>query len=238
MQRLLVTLVCLLILSGIARAQPRVLPPGNQDDRISIEYVDEDDDGAGHSQWPKYLIGRDADGNKRWQFPAELTYQPGTMSHTALSSSQIGVAVDVPGTGMVLVVDAGRTLYGVRVRDGKALWKKAHFPYFITRTNAHGMLSRLGAGTVYAGGCFAFGPSYGQGKAQPNPASIVYITPQTGKVRPVMFGPPVRELSLWGEDLRVETEAKVVRYYSIPDLLTSPAPKAAAPHSQMRPRLH
>ena len=225
MRRFALVLACLILMPVGMRANRRAPQAdrrdcGIQQDGITLGYVDEDDDFAGHSQWPKYLTGRDEDGRKRWQFPAKLTYRPELGPNIAQPSSQIWVAVDVPGSGICLAVDAARTLSGVRVRDGKAVWKHANFAYAIAPGRAQGLLSILAAGTVYKGGCFAYTMSLTPKTA----ASVVYITARTGSIQPMLFGLSVWECSVLGDTLTVKTADKALHAYSVPALLASHHP--------------
>lgn len=109
-----------------------------------IVRVDEDNGMAGHSVWPKYLVGLKPDGIRRWQFPAQVSppdkYDFADRMHAAWA---------VPQAGMVLTQNLNHTLFGVRMRDGKKVWERVW----------HGSKQRVGRGllqsvAVYDRGAF------------------------------------------------------------------------------------
>ncbi len=93
---------------------------------ITVLRIDPDDDGAGHAGWPKYLVGRAANGKFVWRFPRRLIF-PGTGEHSEAEIRAHYESLDqaclVPERAAVVAI--GRRQYGLRARDGSVLWRKA-----------------------------------------------------------------------------------------------------------------
>ena len=194
--------------------------------RVALR-IDEDNDAVGHSQMPKYLVGADMQGHKVWQFPAQIKWRKGFEDEVA--ETQIPPPVPVPGTGICLVLNGG--LYGVRVRDGKPLWKQAGFPLALTGEWFNGAFAQPAA--TYRGGCFAFAPRFGS-RANDTPL-VAYVSAQTGSIQPLLFGVRADRISVSGDTLVVQTAGSTFRAYAIPALL-APQPSGASTRSSRKRR--
>jgi hypothetical protein len=99
--------------------------------RIAI-HNDPDDDGAGHSVWPRYVEGIDLEGKQIWQFPRVLQYK-GTGDTDAIREPySLDPVAPCRATGTVLCVSDGpigevgkHYWYGLDVRDGSVKWRRA-----------------------------------------------------------------------------------------------------------------
>ena len=178
-----------------------------QQDRL-ITYVNTDNDSAGGSQNPKYLVGSDLGGRRVWQFPAavpEINYAMGFVPDT------IEQAVAIWDTGVCLALDKV-SVHGVRVRDGKPLWKWARSGYQFTQPG------------VWKQGCFGFVSDYAAAaqiasSRGGNSAKVTYLSAQSGKARHVLTLPFVRQVFVGGETLYVQTTPNTFCAYSIPLLM-------------------
>ena len=205
---------------------PDLIEPLTPQGRVVLR-IDEDNDMVGHSQMPKYLVGADMQGRKVWQFPAQIKWRKGFEDEVA--ETQISSPTQIPGTGICLVLNGG--LYGLRVRDGKPLWKQAGFPLTLTGEWFNGAFAQPAA--VYRSGCFAF-TSRSSVKADPKTLSVAYVSAQTGSIQPVLFGARVDQISVSGDTLVVQTAGNTFRAYSIPALLASHPSGASTWPSQKR----
>ncbi len=195
---------------------------------ISVVRIDTDDDGVGHSQWPKYLVGRDAQGRAQWQFPAVLSTDPDSGNATQ-PSSKIETVVNVPGTGLCLAMGYPDTFYAIRFRDGKPLWSKTSKALL---TGEHSSF-RLSLAEPYREGCFAIvsslTPKHG------DLPSLTYIKARTGVARPVLFDLPIQDTAVEGDTLLILTDPNTICAYAIPALLTSGQKQSPANTSSLTP---
>lgn len=207
-------------LSGYIHAD--LIQPLTPQGRVVLR-IDEDNDAVGHSQMPKYLVGTDMQGHKLWQFPPQIKWRKGFEGEVA--ETQILPPTPIPGTGICLVRNGD--LYGLRVRDGKPLWKRADFPLTLTGEWFNGAYTQPAA--TYRGGCFAFAPRFGV-KDNDTP-SVAYVSALTGSIQPLLFGVRVDQIRVSGDTLIVQTAGNTVRAYSIPALL------AASPLLSLKPKM-
>lgn len=101
---------------------------------VTVVRVDEDTDTPGGSLFPKYLVGRDNKSQELWRFPAALTYAD--QEHgIAASESRITHTVHRENRDVLLAWNDAGTRYGIRIRDGKLLWKsKTPFDFLQSST--------------------------------------------------------------------------------------------------------
>ena len=166
---------------------------------------------AGHSVWPKYLVGLNPDGTRRWQFPDPVS--PPDLYDFA---DRMQAAWAVPQAGMALTQNQRNTLFGVRMRDGKQMWQRAW----------HGSKPRAGRGllqsvAVYDRGAFTLSIPNAELKREENRRTapfpvrraLDYVDAQTGTIYPIadltLDTTPGRyvtmTLSVEGDDLFVAT---------------------------------
>ncbi len=170
-----------------------------------IAHIDTDDDGVGHSGWPKFLYCCDLKGRKYWTFPARFEYMdPDRM--LAAHSSRIKRVLPVRQAGVVVAQDDGGCLYGVRVRDGKTLWRKRLPELYIADT------APLDTGILVLT----------QPREKPQHAavdsSLAYVDGRSGKFRWLTRLPLSREIEVDGDDVFVLV-AQQLCVYSLRQLL-------------------
>lgn len=201
---------------------------GRAASRLIVLYVNEETDGVGSSGWPKYLVGMDDAGNKRWQFPRRVRRD----DHTGegIGSSQLYNPRLILDSNIVVAQDEERTLYGIRTSDGKQLWAQR-----LPKPPNEGWT--LPGWTVYKQGIFALRRSPASSASRPQAMSdatdtrqLIYLDMQTGRTRDLMlltFAHPAPnhelafQLAADGNDLYIITPQEV-RCYDCARLL---APK-------------
>lgn len=183
--------------------------------------VNPDDDGAGHSVWPQYLYSTDESGKKAWQFPARLVFPMSSDAAAWRNYESLGqVALD-PKAEIAYALGETNALYGVRVRDGKVLWRKP-----ATALNALAL-------APYRGGCFVLTRRGNDAVGASSFVSLAWVEGRTGKLRWLTRLPMCTGIEVDGEDLFAIANAGKVRAYRCPELLALyPGTKVAARYSE------
>jgi hypothetical protein len=157
---------------------------------ITVLRIDPDDDGAGHAGYPKYLVGKGPHGKIAWQFPHRLLF-PGTGENSEAEIRAHYESIDVAclAPESATVVALGRRQYGLRVRDGSVLWRKARPSVPVVSLQP------------YRAGCFALVIPLNQPGVdhQPRPenhSSLAFIDAQTGGWRWLRRVPVANRLAI------------------------------------------
>lgn len=98
--------------------------PSRNAGRLEIYSVHTDDDGAGHSLWPDYIMARDTQGNTVWQYPRKLVF-PGTGAsdkEVARDYDSVRFAALIPAAKNVVAWNNNGQVIGIRASDGHRVW--------------------------------------------------------------------------------------------------------------------
>lgn len=181
-------------------------------DRIVL-YNNADDDFAGHSVWPHYVDCMDRKGNKIWSFPRVLHFIGAEEMKTIPEPYSIVPMVPCRAADSVLCVsdrvapDGKQYGYGLDVRNGHLLWKRA-----------------LPAGSpvcVEAGRGFLLATSHGPASA--GRTGLAWMEGRTGKLSWIAQTPPVANLFLTHEDLLLLDTQGNLRCYTRNGILPATA---------------
>ncbi len=177
---------------------------------------------TGHSSWPKYLVGSDAKGREFWRFPTKTAWSKEAPDTMGAPESLMRNVVAVPNTSVFLAEDTAKTIYGLRLRDGKTLWKLSSAPFRLPLalpSLTYSYYTPEMPFAIYGAGCFAYAPSSDQPRRKPNTLphapTIVYISALTGKTIPLLFNLPVQQVTVGGDTLFVQTASGTFRAYSL-----------------------
>jgi outer membrane protein assembly factor BamB len=90
----------------------------------ALVLVTTDDDGAGHSVWPKYLYCADPSGKRAWEYPQTLVF-PGSSEAGAWKSYESVIRAEyVPRVGVVILESSRGHLVGAAMQSGRAMWRR------------------------------------------------------------------------------------------------------------------
>jgi outer membrane protein assembly factor BamB len=154
----------------------------------AIVLVTTDDDGAGHSVWPRYLYCAAPNGQKAWQYPEKLVFPGSDHARDWKHYESVVMAEYVPRAGIVTLTSSRGELVGVAIVNGKALWRRP--------TGNMQILSM----PAYGKGCFVL-----VGSASPFPPAgadnwVGFVSAHTGKLRRVARLPGARRLWVDGSE--------------------------------------
>ncbi len=170
---------------------------GLTDNRLIVR-IDEDNGSVGHSVWPKYLLCYMVNGHLLWRFPRHYLSGIEAAEGRPGPRSTIQWAFVLPASGVVFTWDY-TDMYGVRLRDGKLLWKRKQ--------------PRLGIvdGVAYGRGALILAAHDFQGRD--NSTWLGYLQARTGTVRRLCRLPSSSRLFVDGDDLYViGTTLSLTRY--------------------------
>lgn len=174
----------------------------------AIVHVTTDDDGAGHSGWPRYLFAADETGRKVWQYPRQLIF-PGTSDKTDWKRYEsIGEATMIPDASAVMALSSRRQLLGVSASDGRVVWR--------TRAGSYDPPSVLST-APYRRGCFVLLGN----RAATGATRLIFVHAGTGAARQIASLQGARHIWVRGGELLVLTATPAVEAYSCTDLLSS-----------------
>jgi len=184
---------------------------------LTVLRVDSDDDGAGHSVWPKYLAGRDTKGKTVWQFPRRLLYPGmGVSSEEELRAHFESIDLACLVAECAIVVALGRHQYGLRARDGAVLWRKPRPRVFV--------ISLYPCRT----GCFALAippvqPGIHNQKDPGRHASLAFVEARTGRWRWLRRVPVADRLVIEDGQLRLYAAEHQVEQFGPAALIHIPS---------------
>lgn len=217
---------CILHLDTLRCVTPDVFPPGYGIGSTgtpigivagrAIVHITTDDDGAGHSVWPRYLYCANAEGRKAWQYPRQLIF-PGMSEKTDWKRYEsIEEAALVASAGVVIAVSSRGELVGLEALAGRVAWRR--------RTPAQRILSMA----AYRKGCFIIA---GNGMGGSAADWLDYVNARTGSVRRIAALPGSRRLWVSGGELFVLTSKPTIEAYTCASLLSAstPHPNARGP---------
>lgn len=173
---------------------------------LVVVRIDEDDGSAGHSVWPKYLLCYTVQGKKLWTFPKGRPRMYKMAGDKVIMGTDMEWGYIVPKAGVVVTRDNGYT-YGVRLTDGKQLWKRSDMG--LEDGIAYGRGSLILASYFQHRGAFY--------------SRLGQLDPQTGVIRWLSQIPLSSRLFLQGDDLFLMGHDGALSVYSFRALLAKSA---------------
>lgn len=177
----------------------------------AIVHVTTDDDGAGHSGWPRYLFAADKVGRKAWQYPRRLVF-PGISEKTDWGhyESIVQVAL-IPEASRLVALSSRGQFVGIRVSDGAVSWR--------SKSGSQDTPSVLSL-APFRQGCFvltrnSFVPSATVG------THLIYVDARTGNIRQIASLPGARSLWVRGNELFALSAMPAVEAFSCAGLLSA-----------------